>query len=140
MTNFDVAHLTKEEALYQLLKKEHGYYSTILEITRQENEKLLSHQPLSTINPLLKQKKIILVCIAEVESAMQPLKKHWQSKRDRSDPLSKKIKEKVSILDQLLKDILHLDIINQRSLEEYLQSLRDQAQPPPPVKPNPLFS
>lgn len=116
--------MTKEQILYQLLQKEYGYYLSILEITKVENEKLSSHQPLSDINSLLKKKKILLSCIAEIEGALHPLKRHWQGKKDRSDPESVKIKHELAKMDQLLKEILELDLISQQILENYLESLQ----------------
>lgn len=116
--------MTKEEILYELLLKEQGYYSSILEVTRQENEKLGSQKPLSEINPLLKKKKIFLSCIAEIETALTPLKKYWQNKKDRTDPESQKIKNALANLDRLLKEILELDLISQQILERYLDTFK----------------
>lgn len=116
--------LPKEEALYELLKKECFYYSSILEITKVENDKLLTHQPLSDISPLLKQKKIYLSCIAEVEAIINPLKKYWQERPSKSDPISLKIKGELTSLDQLLREILQLDLISQKSLEDHLEFLQ----------------
>ena len=124
-----LSYMSKEEVLYELLKKEYGYYSSIREITKQENEKLARHDPLSEINPLLKQKKILLSCITEIESSMQPLKKYWREKQERNDPVSLKIKKQLAEMDHLLKDILQLDLISQKSLEEHLLYLQNQNQP-----------
>ncbi len=118
--------MTKEQVLYELLRKEYGYYLSILEITRMENEKLSAHQPLHDINPLLKKKKILLSCISEIETAMAPLKKYWQTKRERSDSESVKIKQELANLDKLLQEILELDLISQQILEGYLESLKQQ--------------
>lgn len=116
--------MTKEQILYELLRKESGYYLSILELTRIENEKLSSHQPLSDINPLLKKKKVLLSCIAEIEGALPPLKKFWQAKKDRSDSDSIKIKQELSNMDRLLKEILELDLMSQQILESYLESFK----------------
>lgn len=115
--------MSKEEILSQLLKKEYGYYCKILDITIEENEKLRTHQPMSEINPLLKKKKIILNCIAEIENAILPLKKIWQNRKDRSDPNSLQIKQELTNLDRLLKEILELDLISQNILGNYLDFL-----------------
>jgi hypothetical protein len=118
--------INKEQMLYQLLKKEHGYYKTILEIAQQENETLKSHQAISALKPLLKKKKIILSCINEIESAMTPLKKYWQSNQNRSDEASKKINVELQALGQLLKEILQLDLLSQKTMENHLLYLRER--------------
>ncbi len=118
--------MSKEEVLCQLLKKEHGYYNAILEITRIEHEKLSSNQPLQEIRSLLKKKKIFLDCINEIESALAPLKKYWQTKTERTDSASEQIKEVLVSLDTVLKEILQLDLISQKSVENHLNSLRDK--------------
>lgn len=123
-----LSNLSKEEILYQLLKKEHGYYALILELTRQENEKLLKRVPLKEISPLLKQKKVILSCITEIENAMKPLKKFWKEKQDRTDPFSVQIKNQLSTLDSTLKEILQLDLIGQKSLQEHLEFFQEESQ------------
>jgi hypothetical protein len=118
--------LNKENLLYQLLKKEHGYYKAIFEITQEENETLKTHQSITELKPLLKKKKILLACINEIESAMTPLKKYWQSKINRSDEPSEKIKLELNALNQLLKEILQLDLLSQKTMENHLLYLRER--------------
>lgn len=119
--------LNKENLLYQLLKKEHGYYKAIFEIAQEENETLKSHQSISELKPLLKKKKILLACINEIESAMAPLKKYWQSKVNRSDEPSEKIKLELNALNQLLKEILQLDLLSQKTMENHMLYLRERS-------------
>lgn len=119
--------MSKDEVLYQLLKKEHGYYRSILEITQHEHEKLNSNQPASEMRPLQKKKRILLSCIHEIESAMLPLKKHWQNKTERTDNISIQIQDELASLDKLLKEILQLDLINQKIFESHLASMRNKA-------------
>lgn len=133
--------LNKENLLYQLLKKEHGYYKAILEIAQEENETLKTHQSITELKPLLKKKKILLACINEIEAAMAPLKKYWQSKTNRSDEPSEKIKLELNSLNQLLKEILQLDLLSQKTMENHLLFLRERnsalSQNPPNDKPAP---
>ncbi len=119
-------HLSKEEMLYQLLRKERGYYKAIQEIGKEEYEKLTSHAPLSDLKPLLKKKKIILSCISEIEASMRPLKNYWQAKIDKSDSISQKIKEELDILNKLLREILQLDLLSQKMMEKHLIFLRQK--------------
>lgn len=118
--------LNKENLLYQLLKKERGYYKAILEIAQEENETLKSHQSITELKPLLKKKKILLTCINEIEVAMAPLKKYWQTKANRSDEPSEKIKVELHALNQLLKEILQLDLLSQKTMENHLLYLRER--------------
>lgn len=117
---------SKEDMLFQLLKKMHGYYKAILEIAQEENVKLKSRDAISELKPLLKKKKILLACISETEVAMAPLKKYWQSKLNRSDEPSLKIKTELSSLNVLLKEILQLDLLSQKSMENHLLYLRER--------------
>jgi hypothetical protein len=119
--------MTREEILYQLLKKEEDYYITILDITREENRKLAQQLPLSEINVLIQRKKVVLTCISEIEKAAQPLKAYWHTKKDRSDPLSKKVSETLTELDNILKEILQIDRVSHNMMEQYMDSLRTKS-------------
>jgi hypothetical protein len=121
-----IYNMSKEEMLYQLLQKEYGYYTAILEITRIEHDKLNANLPISDIKSLLRKKKIFLDCINEIESALSPLKKYWQSKDNRSDSQSEQIKKILSDLDKVLKEILQLDLISQKTFESHLNTLREK--------------
>lgn len=118
--------MEKEELLLQLLRKEHGYYKAIEDIASDENEKLNTNQPISELRPLLKKKKILLSCIAEVEGAMAPLKKFWQSKSDHTDDVSIRIKAELDALGKLLKNILQLDLLSQKTMENHMLFLREK--------------
>lgn len=122
-----IYNMSKEEVLHQLLKKEYGYYKAILEITHDEHEKLTSGLTTGSMQPLLKKKKILLSCIHEIEAAMLPLKKYWQTKVSRSDPVSIQIQEELISLNKLLKEILQLDLVNQKLLENHLANLKAKA-------------
>jgi len=122
--------MSKDEVLYQLLRKEHGYYKGILELTLTEHEKLKSNQPTNEMQPLQKKKRILLSCIHEIETAMLPLKKYWQSKTDRSDYISVQIQEELIDLNKLLKEILQLDLVNQKIFESHLAFLRSRVGTP----------
>lgn len=128
--NSSITNMSKEEVLYHLLKKEHGYYKAIFEITRQENEKLNLNQSILDIKPLLKKKKILLSCISEIENALTPLKKYWQSKTDRSDFFSELIKQELEGLNKLLKEILQMDLLSQKTLENHMITIRAKGKEP----------
>jgi hypothetical protein len=118
-----IYNMSKEEILYQLLRKEYDFYLNIYEITKEENEKLRQRNPMNEISSLLKRKRSLLNSIAEVETAMQPLKNYWQSNKSNKDQISLKIREELANLDKLLNRILELDLVSQRILESYLSSL-----------------
>lgn len=119
-----LANMSKEEVLYHLLKKEHGYYKAIMEITRQEHQLFEHAQSIVDIKPLLKKKKILLACINEIETALTPLKKYWQSKAERTDYFSGQIKRELEDLNKLLKEILQIDLLSQKSLENLMMDLK----------------
>jgi hypothetical protein len=120
--------LSKEDMLYQLLKKEHGYYKAILEIAIEEDNKLKNQDAIRELKPLLKKKKLLLACISEIEAAMAPLKKYWQTKTNRDDEPSEKIKSELSALNLVLKEILQLDLSSQKTMEQHLIDLREKSQ------------
>lgn len=118
--------MTKEEILFQLLRKEYGYYKAILEITKEEYDRLISTPPLFEIKALLKKKKEFMSKITEVETSLAPLKKYWQEKRERSDFVSEQIKQELNQLHLLLQEILRLDLLSQRRLELHMLEMKEQ--------------
>lgn len=122
-----LSNISKEEVLLRLLQKERGYYSAILELTRQEGELIAKSHAGKELQSLTKKKQILFSCIEEIESALQPLKSHWQNKQDKQDVLSRSIKEELSHLDKTLSSILQADQANQQILTHYLLSLKDRA-------------
>lgn len=116
--------LSNEEVLYHLLKKEHGYYKAILNLTHNEHEKLITNQNPNQIHPILKKKKVLLSCIRDIEAAIGPLKNFWENKSDRSAFSSIKISDELSALNLLLKEILQLDLVNQKLLKNQLNMLQ----------------
>jgi hypothetical protein len=128
ITSTVASSVDKDDLLYQLLKKEHGYYKTILEISLEENRKLKSHEPLPELKPLIKKKKVLLGSIGEIDAAMAPLKKYWQAKANRTDEPAERIKLELSELNNLLKQILQLDLANQKTMESHMAILRERNQ------------
>jgi len=106
----------KEKQLYCLLHKEYGYYLAILDFLQQEQLKLKS---LNEVALILKQKKIIMSCIAELEGDLKPLKEHWKSKTDYSDFASLCVNKELLALDTLLQQIMLLDSESQKHIKEY---------------------
>lgn len=119
--------LSKEDMLYLLLKKEHGFYKALNEIAQDEYNKLNTNVPISELKPLLKKKKVLLSCISEVEMAMAPLKRYWQAKTDRNDDASKRIKIELEDLNKLLREILQLDLLSQKTMEHHMLFLREKS-------------
>lgn len=116
----------REELLLELLVKEHGYYCKVLDIANEENSRLQVERPLADVQPLLKQKQVLLNEIQILDNALAPLKRYWQSKKDRSDPLSSQIQQELASLNQLLSDILVVDISTQQYAEKHLKDLKRQ--------------
>jgi len=118
--------MEKEEIFHKLLKKECGYYRAILELTRNENDKFKRNRPIAELTHIMKKKKILLNCIAEIESALRPLKKHWDQHKDDSNPHAQEVQEQLSALQGIVKEILGLDQENQLMITGYLKTLKAQ--------------
>lgn len=112
--------MSKEEVLFRLLKKEHGYYKAIHDLAKEEQEKLAANNPsLAEFKTALKKKRVLLACISEIESALTPLKKHWQHKKDRNDFISQQVVQELDSLNELLREIMQMDLISQKTLENH---------------------
>lgn len=118
--------MTKEAILLQLLKKEQGFYRAILDLTRQESEMFRKRQDMESLSPLLKKKQALLSCIAEIETALTPLKKYWQAKKKGDDPQTHAIQKELDTLKDILRDVLTLDQANQRQMKEYIEKLKER--------------
>lgn len=118
--------ISNNEILYHLLINEHGYYKTILVLTQLENDHLLSNQPLSKIQPLHQHKKAMLNCIREVENILTPYKKIWSNTLSKKDPFFSIINEALADINNLLKEILQLDLKNQKLLKDQLTDLKNK--------------
>jgi flagellar biosynthesis/type III secretory pathway chaperone len=119
--------ISKEEALYHLLKKERAYYESLLKIFQQENAllKIPAILPGSHgIHPLLEQKQALLKCIHEIEETLKPLKTSWNHEKNRNGSFSLKIHEEIRNLHFLLEEILQLDTDNQLHMEKHLLALK----------------
>ncbi|BBI16220.1 flagellar export chaperone FlgN [Neochlamydia sp. S13] len=114
--------LSNDEALYHLLKKEHDYYKDILTLTHYEHEKLISKHPPQEMHSLLSKKKALVACIRDIEKTLTPLKKYWINKSSH-DPSSLQINELLTSLCDILKEILQLDLVNQKLLKNLLSQL-----------------
>lgn len=127
--------ISKEEAIYHLVKKERAYYETLLEIGRQENNllKIPTIVPgWRAITPLLKKKRVLLKCISEIEQALEPLKTYWHTQANRTSLFSKKIHQELKRLNLLLEEILQLDESCHKHMENQLLSLKEQGTRTPP--------
>lgn len=119
--------MSKEEILSALLKKQHGYYQAVLEITEKEALQLQGKGSVAELTPLMKQKKILMQCIQEIDLALSPLKKHWKEKSDRSSPIDEEVKVELAKLNTVIKEILRVDEENQRRFQQKLLELKDRA-------------
>jgi hypothetical protein len=116
--------LSNEEVLYHLLKKERDYYKSILSLTHLEHDKLTSNQLPGELHPVLKKKKLLILCIHDIENARLSLKQKWDQKTEKNDPAYSNIKKELQTIRELLKEIFQLDIINQKLLEQQRQLLQ----------------
>jgi hypothetical protein len=109
--NFFVAivDVMKEEKLLHLLRKKKGFFETILELSQEE-----AVLPLSEWISALEQKKILLSCIEEIDAELMPWKQSMHN-------LSQEISEELESIRTVIKEILHLDVIN---LEKRKKELR----------------
>lgn len=119
--------MSKEELLYRLLEREHGFYKRILELTQEEKELFQCGLSIKSITDLMKQKKVVLGCIEEIERALQPLKAYWNDKKERDSEPCKKVEESISKLEGLMKEILSLDEENQTLMQTRMQQLQTQS-------------
>lgn len=117
--------ISKEEVLYQLLKKEHGYYLAVFEITNQENQKLQDSHAIKEVLELLHRKKKLLGHIQEIDLTLSPLKKYWLAKTDKSDHLSQKIEAVLQEMEYLLGKILELHIESQKKLSYLMIDIQE---------------
>lgn len=120
--------MSKEEVLFRLLKKEHGYYKAIHDLAKQEQEKLALNPSLAEFKAALKKKKVLLACISEIETALTPLKKHWQDKKDRNDFISKQVVEELDSLNVLLREIMQMDLNSQKTLENHFLKTQSKSE------------
>jgi hypothetical protein len=112
-------HTAEEEKLYQLLKKQFGFYKGIYEVAKMEYLTLSNHRPLAELQPLLKKKKVLLSCVSEIEEEIKPLKRERQETEG-----SSKVKMEMEALNVLLKEILQIDSLNQKTLENRILILK----------------
>lgn len=108
--------MSREAIFLLLLKKEVGYYKAILDLTKQEGEVISHKRPLSDLQSIIKKKQVLFSCVEEIESALQPIHRSWQNKKEHADSDSKKVKLQISDLQKLIQQILELDQANQKRL------------------------
>lgn len=98
----------KEEKLISLLQKKKGFFEALLDLTESES-RLSFQQWIST----LEQKKVLLSCIDEVDEELKPFKSALHH-------LSQEVDEELSKIRHIIKQILHLDSINQKERKRQL--------------------
>jgi hypothetical protein len=118
--------LPKEELLYRLLEREHGFYKRILELTQEERDLFQCGLSIKSITELMKQKKVVLGCIEEIEHALAPLKIYWSEKKVRDDLTCKRVEEALGKLEGVMKEILSLDEENQILMQTRMSKLQSE--------------
>ena len=115
-------HPSKEAVLSQLLKKERNYYKGILDLTLEEQEKLMQFRPLEEIVSLTRKRKILFSCIEEIHATLSPLKMEWETHHQAASR-SCSIEQELLELQALIKLILDKDKENQHLFKQrYLPS------------------
>jgi hypothetical protein len=99
----------KEEKLLHLLRKKKGFFEAILDITEDE-----SKLPLQEWVEALEQKKILLTCIEEIDAELMPFKQSLHT-------LSQEISDELELIRDVIKHILHLDLINHKNRKQELR-------------------
>lgn len=90
----------KEEKLLQLLRKKKGFFEAVLDLTHDEGS-----LPLHSWIEVLEQKKVLLSCIEEIDAELMPFKQSFHN-------VSYEISEELDNIRDVIKKILHLDVIN----------------------------
>lgn len=99
----------QEERLLRLLQKKKLFFETILDLTESESE-LQIHEWFS----VLEQKKILLSCIDEIDAEIRPFQRSMHS-------LSQDISDELELTRQVIRQILHLDTVNQKKRKQELK-------------------
>lgn len=99
----------KEEKLLSLLRKKKGFFEAILDLTEGEGD-----QPVQAWIEILEQKKILLSCIEEIDAELTPFKQSLHH-------LSQEISEEIENIRQVIKKILHLDLVNHEKRKKELR-------------------
>lgn len=98
-----------EEKLLLLLKRKKGFFEAILELCEEESE-----LPLVDWMGILEQKKILLSCIEEIDAELMPFKQKMHM-------LSQEISDELETMRKIIRQILHLDVINQEKRKKELR-------------------
>ncbi len=118
--------MSKEEVLIALLRKQHAYYTGVLELTDAENHVLSREGPLPEVTQLMKKKRILLECVQEIDTALSPLKRYWKEEASRSSPQAAAVQQQIDGLDKLLQEILRVDQENQNYFQQRLLALKEK--------------
>jgi hypothetical protein len=116
--------LSNDEMLYELLKKQIGYYRAIYEMEKEQKDRFNQTQSLNDIKSLITKKQILYGCVAEISKAMEPLNRYWKEKKERSNESSKKVIRELGELQILLQKIKQLDVQNQTNIKNHIQFLK----------------
>ncbi|MEG0037499.1 MAG: hypothetical protein RSB82_01520 [Victivallaceae bacterium] len=105
----------QENKLLQLLKKKKGLFESFLDLT--ETESLLS---VSEWESVLKQKKVLLSCIEDIDERLQSFKEGFTE-------ISQEVTNEIDDIKQIVSRILELDSLNylerKRELRSYEQRI-----------------
>lgn len=99
-----------DHKLLQLLRKKKGFFESLLDLT--ETESLLS---ISEWESVLRQKKVLLSCIEEVDDDLQSFKAGFMA-------ISQEAANEIDEIKFIITKILELDALNYHERKKELQS------------------
>ncbi len=111
--------LPREEIFLELLNKKEKFYKAILESEASLSDMLSLSVSIKKVYPLIKRKKVLMTCIADIDSALSPIVRMWNAKESYEDSKSQAVQKKLEALEVLLKKILEKDEENQKLFREH---------------------
>ena len=115
------------EGLSENFRTEIEIYTAILELTKKENETILSGMIDKTLE-FVKQKQDLLLKIEAIEQSQTDLKKIWSECRHQvPEDKKKSIRSKLAVLGKLLEDLIHLEKKNEKILSESIVKAKSQS-------------
>ncbi|MDF2576984.1 MAG: hypothetical protein K0S74_468 [Chlamydiales bacterium] len=121
--------LDRDKHLLELLEKEVAYYQSILELSQLEQRKLQLDNSLDEVLSVIRKKKILLECIEQLQIELSPLKVYWKEKPPSLGGQDDLVRQRLSHLENILKQILSLSQSNQNQFEILLNKLKNRQIP-----------
>jgi predicted component of type VI protein secretion system len=98
-----------EKRLLGLLQRKRGYFEALLDLAEEE-----ASLDFSDWMSILEQKKILLSCIEDIDTELEPFRASFQI-------LSHEMQEELDSMRSLVKQLLFLDTQNQKERKHLLQ-------------------